>query len=64
VNIQFSYSQTLPQQRASVVSGGGGASSSGSFQNFGLLGEPIVSPQIRNNAIFGQLGYIYMTRVQ
>ncbi|AFM06216.1 Leucine Rich Repeat (LRR)-containing protein [Bernardetia litoralis DSM 6794] len=61
VHIQSSYSQTTPQQRASVISNGGGTSSSGSFQNFGVIGEPIVSPQIGNGNISGQLGYIYMT---
>ncbi|PIY08081.1 MAG: hypothetical protein COZ18_14150 [Flexibacter sp. CG_4_10_14_3_um_filter_32_15] len=61
VHIESSYSQTLPQQRASVVSGGGGTSNSGGFQNFGVLGEAIVSPQIGNGTISGQVGYIYMT---
>lgn len=61
VHIQSSYSQTTPQQHASVVSGGGGASNSGNFQNFGVIGEAIVSPQIGNGTTSGQLGYIYMT---
>ena len=54
-----SYSQV--QQRASVVSAGGGASSSGDFRNFGVIGEAIVSPQIGNGNFSGQVGYIYMT---
>ncbi len=61
VHIDFCYSQNTFQQPASVVSGGGGASSSGNFQNFGVLGEAIVSPQIGNATFSGQLGYIYMT---
>ncbi len=62
INIDFSYSQNTPQQRASVVSGGGAMSSnSNGFQNFGVVGEAIVSPQIGSGAISGQLGYIYMT---
>ncbi|WP_291722888.1 immunoglobulin domain-containing protein [Bernardetia sp.] len=56
-----SYSQTTPTQRASVVSGGGGKTSTGSFQNFGVIGEPIVSSQIGNGTTTGQMGYIYMT---
>jgi Leucine-rich repeat (LRR) protein len=60
VHIQSSYAQTL-QQKASVVSSGAAASNSGNFQNFGVLGEAIVSPQIGNGNISGQAGYIYMT---
>ena len=55
----FSYSQTT--QRASVVSVGGGESSAGNFQHFGVVGEPIVSSQMGNGTVSGQMGYIYMT---
>ena len=56
-----SYSQTTPTKQASVVSGGGGKTSTGTFQNFGVIGEPIVSSQIGNGNTTGQIGYIYMT---
>lgn len=61
VHVQYSYSQTLPQQRASVFSSGGGMTTSGNFENFGVIGETIVSPQIGNGTTSGQLGFIYMT---
>ncbi len=58
--LQLSYSQNILQKRASVISVGGGMNSSGNLQNFGVLGESIVSSQFGNESASGQAGYIYM----